>query len=251
MFAAGQIETWVFRVSVAIPVVCLAALLLWHLVVYLRGKLVGTRLRVPHLKPTLAELLGQYRDRYAGETFDAEIIKTLQQQTKDLKTAPATWRVVFSPTTDLPEQTSLALLILPPDCCPIEELPSAAEQRILSLSRDWGSERRQHRDTLLFLVPSPRGLVGLRKAVLEVTALEAVTRDCVRQLDEEQRAELNQKLGKARAAVSEALGPAYATVARVENEKVAIVPLSEIKSDLQSHLQAAWEQLVYENQWIE
>jgi hypothetical protein len=32
-------DTWVLRVSIAIPIVCLAALVLWHLLTYLAGKI--------------------------------------------------------------------------------------------------------------------------------------------------------------------------------------------------------------------
>jgi len=255
VFAAGQIETWVFRVSIAIPAVCLAGLLLWHLVAYLGRKFVKKRSRVQNPKPTLAELLAQYRNQCAGQSFDDEIIAILRVLTKELKTTPGTWRVVVDPVADLPEQASVTLLILPPDCCPIEEpsernLASAAEQRILGLSKRWGAKHRQYCDSLLFLVPSRRGLTGLRNALQELVAVESIQRDCSNRLDEEQRAELKQWLGKACASVGESLGPAYATVARVEGEQVAFAALSEIKSDLNSHLQAAWRQLVDKNAWI-
>jgi len=39
MFAVDRMDTWVFRVSIAIPLVCFGGLVLWHLVAYLGGKL--------------------------------------------------------------------------------------------------------------------------------------------------------------------------------------------------------------------
>jgi hypothetical protein len=39
-------------------------------------------------------------------------------------------------------------------------------------------------------------------------------------------------------------------VARIEGQKVASVTLSEVKADLGSHLQAAWKQLLDEDEWI-
>jgi hypothetical protein len=39
VFAADRMDTWVLRVSIAIPLVCLLGLALWHLVSYLVGKL--------------------------------------------------------------------------------------------------------------------------------------------------------------------------------------------------------------------
>jgi hypothetical protein len=39
MFATERIDAWVFKVGIAVPVVCIAGLGLWHLVAYLVGKL--------------------------------------------------------------------------------------------------------------------------------------------------------------------------------------------------------------------
>ena len=38
-FAVDRLDTWVWRVSIAIPLVCLVVLVLWHLIYYLVGKL--------------------------------------------------------------------------------------------------------------------------------------------------------------------------------------------------------------------
>ncbi len=39
LFAVDRLDTWVFRVGLAIPLVCIAALVLWHLMSYVAGKL--------------------------------------------------------------------------------------------------------------------------------------------------------------------------------------------------------------------
>ena len=39
LFAADRMDTWVLKVSIAIPLVCIAGLGLWHLMVFLAGKL--------------------------------------------------------------------------------------------------------------------------------------------------------------------------------------------------------------------
>jgi hypothetical protein len=43
VLALDRMDTWVLKVSIAIPVVCVAALLLWQVVTYLAGKLPGKR----------------------------------------------------------------------------------------------------------------------------------------------------------------------------------------------------------------
>jgi hypothetical protein len=39
LLGVDRMDTWVLRVSIAIPLLCLAALILWHLFTYLAGKL--------------------------------------------------------------------------------------------------------------------------------------------------------------------------------------------------------------------
>jgi hypothetical protein len=206
-------------------------------------------------KPTLTKLLVQYRNQFAAQPFDAEIIETLHEQAKDLRIAPATWRVVVNPEADLPEQKNLTLLVMPPGCPHVEEsgaklLATATEQRLMELSKKCGTKDRLYRNTLLFLLPSQRGLTRLRSALREVAALEAVKRDFGSQLDVEQRDELKQKLDKAREGVVEAVGAAYTFGARIEGQKVAVTTLSEIKPTLSDHLQAAWRQIVEDDEWV-
>jgi hypothetical protein len=43
IIAFERMDTWVFRVSIAVPVVCLVGLVLWHLVSYLSGRFFKTR----------------------------------------------------------------------------------------------------------------------------------------------------------------------------------------------------------------
>jgi hypothetical protein len=62
MFGVDRIDTWVFRVSIAVPAVCLAALVVWHLVAYLGGKLAKKRKPLRHaLEPPRPSEPGRWR----------------------------------------------------------------------------------------------------------------------------------------------------------------------------------------------
>jgi hypothetical protein len=52
-----RIDTWVFRVGIAVPLVCVAGLALWHFVSFLAGKL-AKKTRVPRLSPEPPSGLG-------------------------------------------------------------------------------------------------------------------------------------------------------------------------------------------------
>jgi hypothetical protein len=147
---------------------------------------------------------------------------------------------------------------MPPECVYSENGPdlsgrlfaSSTEQRLLELSQKCGSKDRLYRNTLLFLLPSSRGLARLRKELREVTALEAVKRDYSGQLDTEQLGDLAKRLDTARKAVTEALGTAYTYVARISGQSVVVVPLSDAKPNLVEHLQNVWQQVLVEEEWV-
>lgn len=214
-------------------------------------------------KPTLTKLLVQYRGQFASQNFDAEILEAIREQLDEkkekaraLRSDAATWRVLINPEVDLAEQKSLVLLIMPPECVYSENggeprlFASSTEQRLFSLSQKCGSKDRLYRNTLLFLLPSSRGLARLRKELREVTALEAVKRDYSGQLDTEQLGDLTKRLETARKAVIEALGTAYTYVARISGQSVVVVPLSDAKSNFAEHLQGVWHQIVADEEWV-
>ena len=206
--------------------------------------------------PTLTKLIVQYRNQLASKDFDAEILETLQEHVKNLRPEPATWHVLVNHGRDLPEQRSLTLLIMPPACTYSENggalslIPSPVEQRLLDLSQKCGNRDRTYRNTLLFLLPSSRGLTRLRNALREVAALEAVKRDYGSQLDGEQRDDLNKRLGTASKGVVESLGSAYTYIARIEGQGVDPATISNPKLTPSEHLQAVWQQLVEEEEWV-
>jgi hypothetical protein len=141
---------------------------------------------------------------------------------------------------------------MPPDCAYVENGGGAVsvERRLLELSQKCGSKDRLYRNTLLFLLPSSRGLTRLRNAMREVTALEAVQRDYGSQLDGEQVAELHQRLGDARKVVVEALSKAYTYMARIEGQSLATAAVADPKVTFGEHLQAVWKQVVEEEEWV-
>ncbi len=202
-------------------------------------------------KPTLNKLIVQYRQPLQADDFDDEIVTKVEQQVSASKAGAATWRVLVNPETDLPEQKSLTLLVLPPPFVIFDGGgKEAIERKILNLSEKCGGKQRNFRNTLLFLLPSQWGLNRLRQALREEAALEAVQRDYKSQLDPDQVEDLAGRLKAARTSVLETLGSAYTNVARVEGQTLNIVPVTDAKKDYTEHLNLVWKQLVDEEEWI-
>ena len=208
-------------------------------------------------KPTLTKLIVQYRSQLARESFDGEILELTADQVKSLGIGPAltpsfrAGQVMVSPGADLPEQKSLTLLVMPVDFAYSEsnDASSAVQRRVLELSLNCGRKERHYRNTLLFLIPSERGLSLLRQSLREQVALKEVLRDYGSQLDKEQKDELKLRLDKAAGDVQEKFASAYAYIARVEGQDVVISPIPNLKKTFSEQLQSALEHIV-EEEWV-
>ena len=202
-------------------------------------------------KPTLNKLVVQYRHQIANEDFAEEILEDLQE-VKNRSADEATWRVLVNPGVDLPEQKSLALLILPPSLAWDDNGGdnTAVRERVLEISRRCGRGDRLYRNTLVFLAGTSRGLSRLRKAYRERAALEAVRADYWEQLDDEQKRDLKERLGKAAAATEEALGTAYTVALRVSGSSVETCVLPDARRTFSQHLVYLWRTLVEDEEWI-
>ena len=207
-------------------------------------------------KPTLTKLLVQYRNQFASLQYDDEIVDAIKDEAKKPnRDGKATWRVLVAPQADLPEQKSLVLLIMPPDFARSDNGGSSGnaksvEARLLKISETCGAKDRRYRNTLIFLLPTTRGLGRLRNALREVAALEAVKHDYGSQLDPSEAKELDTKLETAEASVVESIGAAYAQVARVEGQELVTVDLSDAGATLAQHLESVWTQVVGDAEWV-
>ena len=202
-------------------------------------------------KPTLNNLIVQYRQTFSTQNFDATIIQTLENQSSSLRSSAATWKVLVDASTDLPEQKSLTLVVLPPRMALGENgARRAVEETILQISTTCGAKGRNFRNTLLFLLPSMRGLNRLTNAMREQAALEQVQHDYASQLAPEQIEDLRERLKTARSNVQDALSSSYSNVARVDGQSVIFATLTDAKKDWNDHLNVVWKQLVEEEEWI-
>ena len=203
-------------------------------------------------KPTLNKLIVQYRQQYAGQKFDTEILETLREQTQKIKTAQMSWRIVLSPGENLPEQKSLTLLILPPSLSWDENNggKDAICEYILKISNYCGGKNRLYRNTLIFLAPTFRGISNLRKLYRDLAALEGVRRDYWTQLDSEQKTDLKKRIETTRQTVIESLGAAYTVALKVQGTDIETCILTDARPNFQEHLNYLWNTLVEEEEWI-
>ncbi|MBI2567876.1 MAG: DUF499 domain-containing protein [Candidatus Schekmanbacteria bacterium] len=203
-------------------------------------------------KPTLNKLVVQYRQRVAAEDFEQEIIESLNERIRSLSRQAATWRVVVDPNVELPEQKSLALLLLPPALAYGDDQASQkpVRDRVMEISQRCGGKDRHYRNTLVFLAASSRGVSKLRRAFREREALLGVRRDYSEQLAEDQREDLRKRLDEAERMAIETLGPRYVVALRVHRQEVEVATLTDARAALDDHLEYLWTALVDDEEWI-
>ena len=203
-------------------------------------------------KPTLNKLVIQYRQQIEKDDFTNEIVESLKDQIRTSSKSDATWRIVVDPSQDLPEQKSLALLILPPSLAwnDSEEQKKKVEEFILDISNHCGNQNRQYRNTLLFLAPQSRMLSSINRAYKEIAALEGVKYDYWDQLDKQQKEELETRLNETKRKALENLGSAYTAVFRVQGNEVVSCLLPDVRDNFGEHLNYLWTTLVEDTEWI-
>lgn len=116
-------------------------------------------------QPTLNKLVVQYRQRVDTEHFEEQILESLNERARSLRPGEPTWRVLVDPKSDLPEQKSLTLLVLPPALAYGDDEASrkAVLDRVLEISQRCGGKERHYRNTLPFLAASAHGAAKVRR----------------------------------------------------------------------------------------
>lgn len=203
-------------------------------------------------KPTLNKLVVQYRQQSAQKDYSKDILQSIQAESQKGNPAGATWRIIVDPAEDLPEQKSLTLLIFPPSLAWNEKdrTKDVIKERVLSISTRCGRKDRLHRNTLLFLAGTARGINKLRQTHQNLAALEEVRKDYWDRLDEDQQYDLRERLDTAKEAAFQSLGPAYTVALRVREQEVESFSLPDARHNFQTHLGYVWTTLVEEEEWI-
>lgn len=203
-------------------------------------------------RPTLNRLIVRYRDQFAGQSFDTEIIDVIKAGIERGAGKDATWRPFVNPGIELAEQKSLALIVLPPALASNgdDETLKPVREAVQAISKKCGGKDRSYRNTLVFLAPTTRGLNKLRQAQRELAALKAIKAEFSEQLDQEQKDDLKKRLESAEKTAADALGPAYTVALRVQGSDVEHVTLNNAGATFTEHLGYLWKALVEEEEWI-
>ena len=200
------------------------------------------------VKPTLNKLLVQYRQSVEQTTVDETITNEIKKYQKPPSgTFP---RLLINPSTDLPEQKELTLLLLDPEHLWDEKHIKSIEQKVLQISKKCGSKDRLYRNTLLFLAPLEKGYRQLEDQVRDLIAYQRIKEEYATQLATEEIADIRDRIVGLKEKIDGTVGTAYCVALRVsKNNEVESVKIPNGKSSFAEHLQGVWNQLKDE-EWI-
>lgn len=157
-------------------------------------------------------LLVQAKAGIASAAIDAEIVTRLKHAANY---ATGSMRVLVNPASDIPEQKSLALIILHPSMT-VQSLQPVGdtEQTIATIATKRGNSDRIYRNTLLFLLCSESGKTALADKVGDFLATKRVLDEYNTRLDNDQRRDLLDKQKTYSEELDKHLAKAYCIAAK-------------------------------------
>jgi hypothetical protein len=173
---------------------------------YLYSLSVGNRSYWFQAKPNINILINQAKSEVSQKDNFAEIIQRLSSNARGI----GNLKVLVNPTSDVPEQKSLTLVILGPEYAthPVN-INYTTEHLIKKIALNKGNTNRIYRNTILYLVCSETGLSMLESKLLEYLACAKIQHEYNGQLEADQKKDLLQRKDTCEQQVEELLLKAY------------------------------------------
>lgn len=200
-------------------------------------------------KPNINILINQAKSEIDKTKQFAEIIKRLTAVAKSITSFN---KVLVSPTSDIPEQRNLSLVIMGPDYATnLSNISNKTKSFIENIALRKGTTDRIYRNTILYLVCSESGLGILQNKILEYLSCEKIQSEYGGQLDNDQRNELRQKKEEADRLVSENLIKAYNIVIKYSSKVgVEVLELAQFAKDFSTQINTQFIKTLNEEEWL-
>lgn len=162
-------------------------------------------------KANINILLSQAKNEIKQEEIDGEIIsrvKTSMNYISELN-------VIVNPQTDVPEQKTLTLVILPPKLAKsLGSNDGTLNNAIKNIATKRGNNDRVYRNTIFYLACSQAGRTALYGKLQDYLACDKITTEYGSQLEDDQKREIANRRRDYSKQVEEALVRAYNAVAK-------------------------------------
>ncbi|MCF2635064.1 ATP-binding protein [Prevotellamassilia timonensis] len=200
-------------------------------------------------RPNVNILLTQAKNQITKVAIDAEIINRLQMLHLNNNTFN---RIVIDPSCDMPDQKSLTLCIMGPDCVVSNDnkLSYNVSTKIKSLATEKGASPRIYRNTLLFLLSTETGYSMLTEKLKNYLACKKI-QDEYGTLEKDQKEDIRDRKATYDKESEKALINAYTIVAKhTAAEGVVVLSTHVNTTNFYDHISNDILSELYEEEWV-
>lgn len=215
---------------------------------YLYATNVGTKNYWFQAKPNINILINSAKSEVSAADIKAEILKRLNSQIS----GNSQLRILINPSSDVPEQKSLTLVVLSPDyATQTNSISSKVQNYVEQISTKKGTSQRIFRNTIFYLTCSESQLGLLQSKLTEYLACEQVQREYSGQLDTDQKRDLTDKKNDANVQANAQLISVYNIAIRYSvTDGLETIELHDFARDMQTQITEKLMDAIIEEEWL-
>lgn len=214
---------------------------------YLYSSTVGGKHYWFQSKANINILLNQAKNEVRSDEKDTEILRRL-----NAASSIRDYKVLVNPSSEIPEQKSLTLVILGPQyCVPLTDVDSNTLRFVKDIALKRGSSDRLYRNTIFYLACSEAGKAVLYSKLQDYLACNKILHDYASTLEPDQKADVEAKKREYNRTVDEALISAYSVLLRYSaRDGISRRNICQIHSDFGVQLSLNVIKEIKEEEWL-
>ena len=215
---------------------------------YLYATNVGTKNYWFQAKPNINILINSAKSEISATDMKAEILKRLNSQIN----SNSQLRILINPSSDVPEQKSLTLVVLSPDyATQASGISKKVQNYVEQIATKKGTSQRIFRNTIFYLTCSESQLGLLQSKLTEYLACERVQHEYSGQLDADQKRDIADKKNDANVQANAQLISVYNIVMRYSvTDGLEAVELRDFSRDMQTQITEKLMDAIIEEEWL-
>lgn len=215
---------------------------------YLYATNVGTKNFWFQAKPNINILINSAKSEVSANDVKAEILKRLNSQIN----GNSQLRILINPSSDVPEQKTLTLVILSPDyATQTSAISKKVENYVEQIATKKGASQRVFRNTIFYLTCSESQLGLLQSKLTEYLACERVQHEYSGQLDADQKRDVSDKKNDANVQANAQLISVYNIAMRYSvTDGLEAIELRDFARDMQTQITEKLLDTIIEEEWL-
>lgn len=201
-----------------------------------------------HTKPNINILINQAKNDVKKSEIDAEILQRINKSLNAINL----FNTLVDPSKDIPEQKKPTLIVLHPQfMVSIDNISKRTKQIIEDIATKKGGSERIYRNTILFLVPTEKGMGKLYDDLKDYISCIKIRDEYQSQLEKEQKEDINRKIDDYNQTVQCSLVAAYSTIIKYSaKDGCSILNIKQFKDTLENQINYNIIQKLKDEEWL-